>query len=115
MLSRQNILGARDLKRVEELVPEWPDETGAPGTVTLSELSAEGAVKMLAEIAKTPEDGMFIVLVCCAIDEDGNQIFTMEDVPALRGKNIRVLNRLQISALTVNGMTVEARAALKKD
>lgn len=108
LLTKDAILGADDLRTVDEPVPEWPDETGAAGIVRFRQMSAEESMKitnlMIGEVGK---DGMFIMLVASAIDDAGNPLFTMEDVPALRKKNFKVLDRLQRVALRLNSMLGE--------
>lgn len=115
VLSATDIFGADDLESTKETVPEWRGPDGEPGTIILRQLSAEESISMNEEIEKAPKDGMFIILVRCAVDENGAQLFTSESIPALRKKSMRVLNRLQRAALRVNSMTTATEVALKKD
>lgn len=116
VLSAADILGARDLAVVEELVPEWPGKDGEPGMVRLRQLPAEDVMLLTAELDKAKGDGMYVILVYCAVAADGaSAVFTMADVPALKRKSFAVLDRLQRAALRVNGMEPGRQAALKKD
>lgn len=115
VLSAMDILGAADLDVAKEVIPEWPGPDGQPGTILLRQLSAEDSISMNTEIEKAPKDGMFIILVYCAVDENGAALFTSDSIPALRKKSLRVLNRLQRAALRVNSMTAATEVAIKKD
>lgn len=116
LLTREAILAAEDIKIDTVTVPEWPDAEGQPGLVRLRQMSAEesmGLTRLM--VGDAGKDGMYIMLVASAIDEEGNPLFTMEDVPALRKKNFKVLDRLQRIALSMNSMLGDSGVALKKD
>lgn len=116
MLSRENILGATDLKFEDVTVEEWKDTDGAAGVVRMTELGADQALKFteMMSAAENQKEGMYLIVVACAHDTDGNKFFTEEDVAVLKTKNLRVLNRLQRAGLRVNNMLPEAGVALKK-
>lgn len=111
LLSAASILAAEDLKEENVPVPEWN------GNVRLMQLNAEESTAFTKEMStiEGAENGMYLMLIYCARDAEGKRIFTLEDLPALKKKNITVLNRLQLIALELNGMSVRGQAALKKD
>lgn len=115
-LSASNVFDAPDLKIHEEPVSEWPDTEGKPGLMIFRQMDAEQS-KQFADDMNGPlgEDGMFLILIRSAINREGEYIFTIEDLPKLRKKNIRVLNRLQRICLSLNGLGVEAKEDIKKD
>ena len=117
VLSATAILAAQDLEIVREEIPEWKDDEGNPGVVLIHELNAEDSLLVARETDTLDKanDGMYIFTVYCCKDEDGNRLFSMDDIPALRKKSFRVLNRLQRIALRLNKMEVPQEVALKKD
>lgn len=106
-LSASEILGVEDLGFVDQLVPEWKDAEGQPTLVRIVQLSAEGVLDLTDEIEQ-PESkglGMFLTIVRCARNPDGTPLFTVDDIPKLKKKNMRVLNRLQRIALRLNNVS----------
>lgn len=109
-ISAGNIREASDLKYLEEQVPEWG------GVIRLREMAADEALRFteLMAAGDAAKDGMYLIIVACACDADGNLLFTAEDIPMLKTKNLRVLNRVQRAALKVNSMIAD-EVDLKKD
>lgn len=109
-ISAGNIREASDLKYLEEQVPEWG------GVIRLREMAADEALRFteLMAAGDAAKDGMYLIIVACACDVDGNLLFTAEDIPMLKTKNLRVLNRVQRAALKVNSMIAD-EVDLKKD
>ncbi len=67
-------------------------------------------------LADNPYQWMMSLLVCCMVDEDGNQIATQEQVPALlESLPLSVLDRLVPVAKRLNRMDELALAAEKND
>ncbi|RWT79887.1 hypothetical protein [Aeromonas caviae] len=67
-------------------------------------------------LADNPYQWMMSLLVCCMVDEDGNQIATQEQVPALlESLPLSVLDRLAPVAKRLNRMDELALAAEKND
>lgn len=110
LLSASNILDAEDLSYRDIDVPEWG------GMIRLNQLNAEETTAFTDEMdtIQGTKDGMYLMLIHCARDAEGNRIFTKEDLPRLRKKSIRVLNRLQRIALEINQMDEQGEVALKK-
>lgn len=117
MLNAAKILEAEDLAYEDVEIPEWPDE-GKPGVVRMTQLNAEDAMAMSDAMvdAASKRDGMFIAVVACARNpETRERLLSDEDIPALRKKSLRVLNRLQTIALRLNNLNAASEAATKKD
>ena len=97
------ILQASDLDTMEVAVPEW----GC--TVYLRELTAAG-FNELAKQSKANDDEIdYRLLIEALVDADGNQIFSMDDLPALKEKSANVLARLLKLAAKQNGLTADEK------
>lgn len=109
LLSAAEILAADDLKSVDESVPEWG------GIVRLRALSAGEVLSMTRELETKKDEGMFEILVRCAVDDNGAPVFTPDQIPELKKKSMQVLDRLQKVALRLNSMRPQDGVELKKD
>lgn len=115
------ILETKDLEIVPEVVPEWKDKDGNPITVYVHQLDAGESIEWskagsaAQSVKETEDDGMFIIFCFAVRDAEGNRLFEVEDVPALRKKNFHVFNRLQRVALRLNRRDAVGELALKKD
>lgn len=108
ILSKDQILGAKDFSVVEVEVPEWG------GTVCLRPMSgvAYARVGGIARATEGDEDKqvdklMMHVLVNSICDADGNLLFTPKDIEALGTKTWDALERLFDKALEISGLSVE--------
>jgi len=130
LLSADQINAADDLAYVDESVPEWKDAEGKPGVVRLRQMPANDGMELSAEmdIQANVRDGMYVILVYCAVDENNNRLYptpprtdpTYNDImqghiTKLKRKSMFVLNRLQKTCLKLNGMSKDGGVALKKD
>jgi hypothetical protein len=59
--------------------------------------------------------GAVSILVACAVDEEGNQLFTQEQANVLVKKSIGAVMRIQRAAMKLNGWTAEAKEEAKND
>jgi len=120
-LTRQDIIGARDLPYQDEIVPEWPDSNGESGMVRLHRLQAGDIIKLTNIMSNRPKsDGMFVMFVFCAHDDQGNRLFPFTNdeefeqaIAELRTKSMEPLDRLQRVAMRLNGMLPEQLQQLK--
>jgi len=111
ILGREQILAAQDLQRSLEDVPEWG------GSVYMVELT--GPQRMAYNKAMTaisqdgevdPEEAIRIMISMLADliqDEEGNLLFTQDDVDALAKKSWPVLQRLSTAAMKLSGVSQE--------
>jgi hypothetical protein len=105
MLSRNQILAADDLPRVEVSVPEWG------GSVYVRPLT-------LAEMYQLEQRGdvqavEYVILGC--VDAAGKQLFTKDDAEALSGKNAVVMHRIAKAVFEACLITSANIDAAKKD
>lgn len=116
MTTAADIFAAEDLRHEDVPVPEWSKD-GDPCVIRMQELPADDALKFTEQmdLESNKRHGMYLIIVLCARDVEGNTLFTDEDVPRLKKKKLAILNRLQHAALRVNGMAPEVGVALKKD
>lgn len=109
-LTREDILEAEDLDFVDEVVPEWKNKT-----IRMVQMNAEESIEFNKDIEKiqSKDEGIFLMLIHSARDENRNRIFTHDDIAALRKKSFRVLNRLQNIALKLNSLSKTSVPELK--
>lgn len=109
-LSAADILKAEDLDYKEVEVPEWG------GTIRLRAMSAVDSliflVAMEGENKKKQANTRLVAM--SVVDENGNKVFTENQLSALEGKNVRVINRLAEEVLILNGMSAKKKDAEKK-
>lgn len=110
VLSRAEILALDDHETVECEVPEWNTTvrvgnwTGATRWRVLREWQEERRPNLLA-----------LVAAVSVVDEQGERLFSDEDVPALAKKHAGALQRIFDTALRLNGLTQERVSDLGKD
>jgi hypothetical protein len=104
MLSKDQILGARDFETKEIDVPEWG------GTVTIRELSSKDRDNFEAELHMTDDlrNLRARLVVKAIIDENGERMFADSDAEALGNKSSSVLIRIFDAVRDMNGMDDEA-------
>lgn len=98
-------------------VPEWE------GEIILREMSAAQVVDFIrfisAQAADDPGSDMrraAWTLVTCWVDEDGNQVLTVEDIDMLlETQPAALLNRLSTLAGVLSGMLPDAAAVAEKN
>lgn len=104
ILSKQQILEAKDLKREIVHVPEWG------GDVIIQTMSGvtrnEWEQSLYNRETKEPDlvNSRAKLLSRCIVDEQGNRVFSESDVAALGAKSGYVLDRLSDVAQRVNGL-----------
>lgn len=109
MLGKADILGASDLKTISLTVPEWN------GEIQLRELGGADLALFQRRIAeqKGSADTLslsesietYALLVALSVVKDGEKVFTIEDVPALENKPLRLLQTLGKACFELNGMS----------
>jgi hypothetical protein len=111
LLSASQIFDAVDLKEDVVDVTEWG------GKIRLVQLTAAESMQLTRDMdtKENVGNGMYLMLVYSARNEQNERLFTLDDVEKLKLKNFNVLNMLQNRALRLNAMTVPEREALKKD
>jgi len=122
ILNRECILEAKDLKTERVDVKEWG------GEIIVSELGGLAAVEFWEFLA--PGDGedegavvsqnvkrMFkaVAIAHCVVDEDGNRLFSNEDIPTLARKHPKVLSRVFDVVDRLNLLTPAAQKEAAKN
>lgn len=107
MLTRDQILGANDRKRETVQVPEWGGE--------IDVISMSGSARDAWEQSLVVRKGSKVeqnlgnmrarLVAACAVDDQGNRIFTDEDAVALGEKSAIALERVCRVAQRLNGLT----------
>lgn len=104
-----DIINAKDLQREPIQVDEWGAsffirELGADEVETLQSYAEKGqAVQFAAAVALS------------AVDQHGDQLFTLDDVPKLAAKNFRVLVRVAAKVIEINKLNPDAIEELTKN
>ena len=110
-LSRDEILSVDDLPFKDVDVPEWK------GTVRVRTLRGVDRANLVASISVSkdgaPSDWIERMVAACAIDENGNQLFTENDIAEISKKNSRAIQRLFDAADALNTITSEKEEVLK--
>lgn len=109
-----DIFSCDDSSPLEVTVKEWR-KNGKIAKFWLRQLPADEAILFENTVKDRGTDGMYLILIACAVDapEHGKQIFTPEAIERLKKRNIRVLDRLQRLALHHIGMGPDPDAARK--
>lgn len=110
ILTRQAILGVRDIKTKEVAVPEW---NGSVHIRVISGSDRDMFEQAYADHKMEAFRARFLVVALC--NAAGDRIFTNEDVNALNDKSSKVLNRLFDLAWEFNAFTQAAVEALGND
>ena len=113
LLTRGQIIAGPPLAVEEVEVPEWG------GTVRIQELTARAkdALEDMVVAAKdaTYSDYKARLFVLTAVDEVGDPLFTLDDVPILTQKSAAALDRCVIVAHRLSGLSAAAADAMGKD
>jgi hypothetical protein len=103
MLSRDQILDADDKRYMEVDVPEWGGKLRVK-TMTSAERQRFQA-KIQAQSKGVPDDLMEQIVVACVVDENGDNLFTPEDIDLLSSKSSIPVSTVFSAAAELNGMT----------
>lgn len=107
ILSKADILTASDLTTEQVEVPEWGGAV-IVRSMTGAQRDAYEATLMTRDAAGKLEvntDNMRAkLLLVTLVDEQGNPLFTAEDLAALSGKNAGAIERLALVAQKLNGL-----------
>jgi len=103
MLTKEQILGAKDLQTRKVEVPEWG------GAVYVRPLSSRDRDKYEAEISAGGQASFENIRarlgVCCICDESGTLLFTAEDAAELGKKAAGPMQKVFNVIMEVNGFT----------
>jgi hypothetical protein len=108
-LTKEAILGCKDLKVQKIDIPEWG------GEVFVRVMSGSQRDALEAELRKptpSPMRGRVAAYTIC--DEAGELLFNEKDIPALEAKSYSALDRVLVAATALNEMTEASIEELKK-
>ncbi|MBG1252201.1 hypothetical protein [Burkholderia pseudomallei] len=118
ILSKADIFAAQDLKTETVDVSEWG------GAVIICTMTGAQRDSYEQSLMKRGDDGKYTVdtenmraklVVYTAVDEQGNALFTADDLTALAGKNAAVIERLALAAQRLNGLSRDSVDDAKKN
>lgn len=107
ILTKAEILAASDLVTQTVDVPEWG------GSVVIRAMSGAQRDAYELSLTKPGADGKFVIdpenmraklLLYTLVDEQGNPLFTVDDLAALSAKSAAALARVFVAAQTLNGL-----------
>lgn len=113
LLSKSAILDASDLKHEDVEVAQWG------GSVRVRVMTGAERDEFRAAIAS--EDGVPVgrfsaaLLAATCIDENGDRLFSMEDMQALQAKSAKSLDAPAAVAMRLNGLGAAAVEEAKND
>lgn len=112
LLSKTAILTAEDLKHEDVQVAEWGGEVRVR-SMTGTQRSAFGDSLVGADGKSDTRDFRLKLIVACAVDENGEPLFTVDDLDALSAKSGAALERVFNAASRLNGVGVDGVEAAK--
>lgn len=117
-LSADDILGVDDITPsvVEVEVPEW-SKNGKPGKLRFRPMTASEAVRFQNTLgSKENKNKAWVrIFALCAVDKNGDRLFSDARMSDLMEKNTGVFMRLQTQLMSLNGFDEAAKAAAKND
>ncbi|WP_234744896.1 phage tail assembly chaperone [Burkholderia sp. WTPI3] len=118
ILNKAAILAASDLTTATVDVPEWG------GAVILRTMTGTQRDAYETSLMTKDASGRYTVdtenmraklVIFTAVDETGTPLLTLDDLPALAGKNAAVIERLFVAAQRINGLSKDAVADAEKN
>jgi len=113
-LTKEQILGAHDLKRLRVDIPEWDGHVFVK-TITAAERDGfENAIygsKKRLDISNVRAR----MTAISTVDETGKRLFSEKDIKALGQKSAMALDRIFMAACKLNGMRPEDIEELEKN
>jgi hypothetical protein len=100
LISSRQVQESNDVRYRDIPVDEW--EQGA--SLRIRSFTARELVSFTSLKGDNQKQGIVRGLIMCAVDENGERIFTNDDVGWLMDKNVKVLHRIQEAILIHNGM-----------
>jgi hypothetical protein len=108
MLTASDILEANDIVVEEVYVSEWG------GTVRLQSMSGDEVVEFVEKYGQDKNMSAARIVVMCAVDGEGNRLFTDDQIEPLKKKSFSAILKLQKVALRINGMKDDEEESVKK-
>lgn len=114
LLTRDQILVARDVGHTDIEVPEWG------GSVRLRAMTASARDTFEQKVHQSAKDGSpatvrALMAVMCIVGPDDQPMFTLEDVQALGDKSGKALDRIYDAVTKLNALTSKEMEELEKN
>jgi len=113
-LTREAILKAQDLPQEEVYVPEWGGYVRVRG-LTAAERDALESTMLQTNGQVRLENFRARLVAMSIVDEEGNRLFSDEDVDALGRKSAAALQRVFDVAMRLSGLRAEDVEELAKN
>jgi hypothetical protein len=105
MLSKSDILEAKDIESEAVEVPEWGGKVMVYGlTAGEKDLYEEGMISEAKGKTVTLADATARLCALCIRDDKGKHVFAMHDITSLSNKSSKALNRVSKVAQRLSGM-----------
>jgi hypothetical protein len=116
-LTRDAILAAEDVKTEEVNVPEWGGSVLVRGMTgrERDEFEASMIVRAGGQTVPDIRNGRAKLVARCVVGDDGQPLFTRDDVTALGEKSASALARVFDVASRLSGLTEDDVAARERD
>ena len=116
LLTKEAILGAKDTKEEDVVVPEWGGSVRMRTMLGEDRDAWETAMQAQKTDDKVDIRGMKALLISmCARNEEGALLFSAQDVSLLNKKNAKAIDRLWDVAARMNGIGDEQLEAARKN
>lgn len=103
ILTREQILAASDVAQEVVSVPEWG------GEVLVRGLTLKASKELHAKHAGMDDETLgMLTMTLCVLNEAGEQMFTLDDLPLLEQKSTAAMTRVLKAVARVNGMDEDA-------
>lgn len=109
LLDRDRILAAQDIASVDVDVPEWG------GAVRIRRLKASEAQEFASLDEAHRDEALYRIVAMSVVDEQGQRLFSENDIKLLRDKAFSALMRIQKAAIELNGLAPLAIEQAKND
>lgn len=98
-ISREQALACDDIEYKDIVVPKWGDMR-----IKMLSIGDQIQFEKLNAEKKTESELVFAMIVLCCVNDKGESIFTMEDVPLLEKKSSASILALFKECLSLNGL-----------
>lgn len=100
LLNKQQIFGCQDVTSKIVNMPEW----GGDVKIRAMSIGDQIDFERLNKKCKDTANIICNTLLYCCIDDDGNRLFSEEDLKALEKKSFRAIERLFNACLDLNSL-----------
>lgn len=108
MSLRDTILATDDLPKKKIKIPEW-------GVELFVASMSSGDREIWEKTAKEVKDVRETIVILTVVDDEGKKVFTADDIPALKKKNAKALDRIAMAAIEHNKITADDIDELEKN